>query len=221
MQMKVNGLEIKTGNSKLGEDTIIFNMGPAKYCPAKKFCKVREDCYALRDEKLYKGVLEYRMRQCQYWVRNRGSVIIQDFAALWEKYPEVMSKVRYFRFNESGDFWSQHCVEKLNRLAVFLKVHYGLITYGYTARKDLKFGKHDHYLVKGSGYDIGNNGQTMVINHIDELLPGWCLCPEDCTDCVLCKRKNNVNVAFLNHVTKMKRVNKVQYTIFREQRQEG
>ena len=56
-------IKIKYGNLKLGDDTIIFNMGPALTCPSKRLnlCPiynesllVKAKCYAEKAEILYK-----------------------------------------------------------------------------------------------------------------------------------------------------------------------
>ncbi len=57
------------------------------------------------------------------------------------------------RYNESGDFWSQRCVEKLDWIAYTLRKE-GIRTYGYTARYDLDF----------NGVAIHNKGITPHYN---------------------------------------------------------
>jgi hypothetical protein len=213
---QINGLRVKRGNNKLGTDTLILNMGPARTCPAQKFCKVRKDCYALRDEELYPGVEPYRQSQAQYWLNTGAWDIIRDFDLLFEKYSEL-TEIKYLRFNESGDFWSQECVQKLETIARHLKLSYDITTYGYTAREDLKFNLVSFFSVKGSSNDSGNNGRTEVINSANELRDlgeGWTLCPADCSQCDLCKVPDKLNIAFFNHVSKVSRAKRVQYSLF-------
>ena len=64
---------IKKGNHKIGKDTLIFNMGPAKTCPSKALglCQLQDTnkCYAHRAEVQYsKTVLYYRIRQMNLWL---------------------------------------------------------------------------------------------------------------------------------------------------------
>ena len=55
---RYNDLLLSNGNSKIGNDTMILNMGSAMNCPSKKLglCKLGSKCYALKAEKLYKPV---------------------------------------------------------------------------------------------------------------------------------------------------------------------
>jgi len=209
-------LKVKRGNLKVGRDTLIINMGPATNCPARYLCKVREDCYALRDEKFYgPGVLKYRQQQQRFWKSSNTVKIRWHFNKLFALHPELRAEIKYLRFNESGDFWSQDCIDKLNVIAAHLRDTFGIITYGYTARADLiEHLRICSFLVKGSGYDIGNNGMTIVIDNISELPEGFEICPGKCAECDLCKVDNKINIAFFNHVKPVRKSDRIQYRLF-------
>lgn len=208
MQFKVgNGLEIKRGNRKMPGNTLIFNMGPASCCPSKALgmCRVPDGhCYAYCDERFFgKPVVEYRLRQMQYWLKNDSDRIWRDFHTLFEKHRKALRHVDYLRYNESGDFWSQSCVTKLNAVATYLKEWHDVVTFGFSAREDLDF-SNATFLVKGSGCDNGNNGKSIVINNIEELPKGYYLCPGDCQGCSQCSKmlphnSKHRNVAFQLH----------------------
>jgi len=104
--------------------------------------------------------------------------------------------IQYFRFNESGDFFSQSCVSKLNRIADYLKSTWNIETYGYTARRDLNFSKAT-FKVKGSGHDNGNNGKTIVVMTDKDIPKGFVKCPGSCGQCTLCQTPKNI--AFVVH----------------------
>ena len=202
---KVNGLEIKTGNHKIGFDTLIFNMGSATTCPSKKLgmCKVPDGkCYALAPEKMYPTVKPYRDRQEKYWKETDIETIKADLRELMSKKSKYIKRLKYFRFNEAGDFWSQTCVSKLDAIATMLKEEYSLLTYGYTARTDLDF-SNVSFLVKGSNNDNGNNVKTMVIEHIEDKPKDFVKCPYSktvtCRNCNFCKSDKKLNIAFLLH----------------------
>lgn len=222
-----NGLEVTFGNTKLGDDTLIFNMGPAKNCPskAKGLCKLGDRCYALKAERLYKEVYPYRARQCEYWSNHSADEITEDLwfilmnkkVKLNGKLVRLYKKVKYFRYNEAGDFWGQLCVAKLSTIARRLKRDFGIIAYGYSARSDLDFST-VRFNVKGSGHDKGNNGRTIVrkMSKADreEVKEYWKaghsmprvekgevyhICPMDCKVCDMCKTHNNLNICFPLH----------------------
>lgn len=222
--LKYNGLELQNGNSKLGLDTIIFNMGTATDCPSKKLglCKI-DNCYALNPEAFRPPCKPYRERQAEYWLHTDADKIISDFDAILRnrrvrvngKLTPIYKTIKYFRYNEAGDFYSQDCVSKLDKIALYLKETFGIKTYGYTARSDLDFKEVKHFAVKGSGYyRLGNSGMTIarsdatiadnmantheyretILRH--NLL--FKVCPGNCRTCKLCKT-GEFNVVFPIH----------------------
>lgn len=208
---KINGLEVMRGNKKLAKDTLIFNMGSATTCPSRALgmCKLCKECYALKAEIIYPACKPYRDRQERYWKESSIEKIIGDFDELLTtkktfingKLRPLHEKVKWFRFNESGDFHKQTCVEKLDAIAKHLMKNYNIRTYGYTARKDLDFSRVS-FLVKGSGHGNGKDGQTIArenVNHevstvYNENGTKFHVCPMDCRECNLCKvgKKNIV-----------------------------
>lgn len=188
---------VSFGNRKLPKTTMIFNMGSAMECPSriKGLCSVSGICYALKAERLYPAVLPYRQRQANIWLRSNVEELCEQLADIIDR---KRKKPTLFRFNESGDFYGQNCVHKLDIIACFLKEKYGIITYGYTARKDLDFSG-VAFLVKGSANNAGNNGKTIVIDNKKDLKTGFYLCPGSCKTCSMCSKGNGKNIAFPKH----------------------
>jgi hypothetical protein len=178
--MENNKLEYAIGNSKIGKDTIIINMGPATSCPSKAcdLCAVPR-CYALKAEKLYPGCLPYRKRQAKYWLTNGADQILNDVMGALTHH----KKVKYIRFNESGDFYSQKCVNKLYSICSNMyTARPDIKIYTYTARKDLKFAARPKNLViNGSGFMIDNNFLA-----VPEYSKRAKKCAGDCRICKLC-----------------------------------
>jgi hypothetical protein len=132
-------------------------------------------------------------------------------------------KINALRFNESSDFHSQDCVNKLDYISCGL-LDYDVKTYGYSARLDLDF-SNVSFIVRGSGFDC-NNGKTVVIDPVDNRSnrftyqggetfrlvgkPGsglltcnvagddFFVCPADCRACSYCQEEQG-NIAFINH----------------------
>jgi hypothetical protein len=96
----------------------------------------------------------------------------------------------------------------LNLLAEYLKLEHNIVTYGYTARRDLNF-RNAHFLVKGSSHDSGNNGKTIVLkkdtisDHLSTLTEdekkSWVVCPMSCKKCDICKEPTGKNIIFPMH----------------------
>jgi len=196
-----NILEISIGNTKLGKNTLILNMGSATNCPSKELgmCNAVKNgakCYALKAEQLYKQVEPYRQRQFNYWRNNSATTISNDII---KKIADKKSSIpiKYIRFNEAGDFWDQHDIKKLDVIAKKLR-NFGIVVYGYTSRKDLNF-KNVSFLVKGSGHNKGNNGMTTILDKNEEIPEGYKLCPGSCKSCNLCMVDKKYNIAFRKH----------------------
>ena len=95
-------------------------MGPASICPSERlgFCQIKDKCYAKKSEKLYKYVLPYRIRQYKYWTETSAKTMKNDFKKILNR---IRTKIRYLRYNESADFFSQNDIEKLNKISELLK----------------------------------------------------------------------------------------------------
>ena len=113
----------------------------------------------------------------------------------------IVAKTKYMRFNEACDFHDQSDIEKLEKISKQLKKRCNVITYGTTARKDLKFKKNRNFIIRGSGWKINNsNGQTKVIEKNEKVPKGYVECPGDsCGKCVFCKVEKKINVVFRRH----------------------
>ena len=194
-------IRIKYGNHKLGDDTVILNMGPARTCPSKArdLCEVVKKgyrCYAEKAEIQYpRNVPQYRQAQELYWKITPKEKIAHDIS---KKIGARRKRTRFLRYNESGDFHCQQDIEKLSYVAKYLKRNHSITTYGYSARNDLDFSSAE-FLVKGSYNDNGNNGKCVVISKDEEVPEGYFLCPADCRKCNKCKRHNYKNIAFRKH----------------------
>jgi hypothetical protein len=193
---------VKFGNSKLPKSTMIFNMGSAHDCPSAKLgmCKVGADCYALKPERMYPDCRPYRERQKRYWLTTKTDDIIKEI-------DDVLSRKRimptHFRYNESGDFYSQADVYKLDTIAKHLKTKWNITTYGYSARKDLDFSR-VAFLCKSSGHENGNTGTAKAAKKdsrkFNELkAAGYRVCLMDCKICGYCKKDKAINIVFPLH----------------------
>jgi len=206
---KYHSLRLSVGNLKLGDDTIIFNMGPSATCPSKALgmCQVCGCCYAGKAERIYPEVLPYRNAQRLYWLRNsatKSSAICIALLSVGKR----ADKIKWFRFNEAGDFWSQSCVDKINYVAATLYKRFKIRTYGYTARADLDYSSLGSYLsLRGSGHDNAPHGRTEVRpvpkdNQSKTIAVDgfkYSVCPGNCRNCNMCKTRRARNIVFPKH----------------------
>ena len=185
------------GNSKVGQDTIIFNLQPARFCPSLEggHCKIVKPidgqykiaCYAYQDERQYRAVLQGHLRQMRFWDTHTAEEIFEKLRDFYIKekgsamvYPVTMDKkdpkkgeygqkdvkgharirdkvkskkLKYIRFNESGDLKDVQDAEKMDEVAKLAKENLNLISYTYTARKDiLKQYSFKYVHIQGSGF---------------------------------------------------------------------
>jgi hypothetical protein len=141
----------------------------------------------MKAEKLYPNVLPYRERQAEFWRSCDAAEFLNQFNK------EKTKNIKYFRFNESGDFQSQADVDKMNLISLGLKTQ-GITTYGYTARKDLDF-SNVSFTINGSSWMADNEfryipkgGEAVSV-----------MCPGDCRTCDLCKGKNGLVIGIAQH----------------------
>ena len=192
----------KYGNNKLPKTTAIFNMGSAGYCPSKilGLCPFGNKCYALKPEKQYPHCKPYRMKQAKYWLTVSAEQFANEFI---EMYNRKRIKPDLFRFNESGDFYTQACVDKLYKIARLIYDATGVKSYTYTHRLDLIYYNENESIAILKSEDIycsGLNAQykTVSAEQFKEIeqdvkaFPMWksnrnkYFCYADCTKCKLC-----------------------------------
>ncbi len=192
---------VKFGSRVYDDDVMVFNMGSATDCPVRAAgnCPVEKKgfhCYAYCAERRIPSTLEYRRRQERWWCRN-GSLDL--FAILVEVIARRRTPVKYLRFNEAGDFWSRDDINKLDYIAWELKHHFGITTFGYTARRfRIDTNPPLAFLCKGTEHNNGNNGRIQILRKGEAPPKGYFVCPpkKNCSKCKICMEPNNVNVAF-------------------------
>jgi len=190
------------GNLKIPRTTAIFNMASAHDCPSRKLglCKAVVDgkhiCYAIRSETTYHPYVEpYRNKQKDYWLSVNAHEFCIEFLAI------CVTKAKPFtalRFNEAGDFHTQECVDKAEKIARILKP-YGIICYCYTSRDDLDFHRLEALKVSGSGFKKpGIVNVFKVIACKEDKPKGYGICPMDCHSCDRCL-KSGLKTAIVKH----------------------
>ena len=183
---------ISKGNHKLPTNYAIFNMGPAKECPSLKLglCQAYVNdkcvCYAMKAEiQYYLCVPSYRKRQSKYWREVTADQFVDEFLALNARKRKPFDVLR---INESGDFYSQACVDKACEIAAKLSLM-AVKTYVYTARKDLDFTeamKHS-LIICGSGFMKKGVSTNFEFLPTGEKVPkGAKVCAGNCRICDMC-----------------------------------
>jgi hypothetical protein len=183
---------IRSGNLKLPNTTAIFNMGPATGCPsfARGLCRAytpngKHCCYAKKSETSARpSVLPFRQKQARFWDMFTAEEFATQFIALNALRELPWTKLR---LNESGDFYGQSCVDKADKIAMYL-ARVGVKVYCYTHRSDLDYSNVRHLIVSGSNFQKEGvpNAFYMVEDVKKDKPKGWSVCPMDCTKCDKC-----------------------------------
>jgi hypothetical protein len=145
------------GNSKLSDDTMIINFTSALECPSINVCPITQKaCYAVAGETRFKDSRRKNLKVQNIWREAMNQAIYGDKNAvdkvfsIARLYIETLNAkkdngnyvykkpIRYVRFNEVGDFFTQSIVNAAADFAAFAK-QYGVMCMAYTANKYLNF----------------------------------------------------------------------------------
>jgi hypothetical protein len=186
---------ITSGNLKVPRTTAIFNMCPATYCPSmhRGLCRAfapngKHICYALKAEcPRTPYVLPHRIKQMKFWRNVTAEEFAWQFLCINALKKNTWDKLR---FNESGDFFSQSCLDKADKIAMYLS-RYGIKCYCYTHRSDLDFTQVKHLIVSGSNFQKEGipNVFMIVENPKTDKPKGWSVCEGDCRICDKCSKR--------------------------------
>ena len=183
--MKINELEYSIGNKKIGTDTIIINMGSALDCSSLKrgLCQYAEACYAMKAERQYPPVKPFRDRQEHYWLNNTAEQIATDINEALNKH----KKIKWIRFNESGDFHSGECLQKLIQVSNLVDIR----IYTYTARRDL-ITNETHKTLPANLAINTSNFERKGLNAFGQYEDTRAQCRMDCSVCNICKTTKDI-----------------------------
>ena len=198
---------IRAGNIKIPRSTAIFNMSSATDCASLKLgkCKacilskdlktLKNVCYAMKAERSYRPmVLPYRRRQELFWKSVTAKDFVIQFLVLnaMKRKPFTM-----IRLNEAGDFHTQACLDKAEKIAELLDGH-DIKVYCYTSRDDLDFSNRKYLKVNRSlnglkDYEAVNGltNEFLMITKEEgkdwkKWPKGYAKCPADCRVCDRC-----------------------------------
>lgn len=205
------------GNSKLPKTTAIFNITTASQCPsaALGLCPIVAEgkrrnashsgmwlCYAFRPEQFRTNVRDHRTFQQAWW----DTVTPEQFVTRL-RHEAGKRRITALRFNEAGDFRSNADIEKANAIATLLhEQDPSFNVYCYTARRDLDWSNAPSLIVRGSGFNVDDHGNTLdgSFNLLPKgqeyhKAPGTFLCPGSCKTCHACLSNRFSHVFVAEH----------------------
>jgi len=189
-------------NSKVSKHVAIFNMNAAHDCPNRwtDNCQVGGDeCYSVKDEKMYPYALDYFRRQEYLWDCLDAVTWVEAFAEILSR---KRTEVRAVKFSQSGDFRHDGDIIKVNRIADMLE-EYGVKVYTYSASNylDWSHATSDNLTVNQSNsIEEYGDRRYMAVESESDIPEKATRCPRDeqksngltsdesvrCGECLLC-----------------------------------
>lgn len=203
---KYGDLNYTIGNSKIGKDTMILNMGLGAECPSAimGLCELGPKktggsgkCYDLKATRLYPSSYVFKKISSFQWLHTTYEEYSQEVLQALGKH----KKLKYIRFNEGGDFWTKDCIKKLAYISKMVSEFFPHIKiYTYTHRKDLV--KYFDILplnvtINGSGFKVHNNyfaSENIKSEDKRKLARSKMVCLDDCSTCNLCKVRHGKTI---------------------------
>jgi hypothetical protein len=179
-------LAYNVGNLKIGEDTLIFNMGTATDCPSARagLCDLAHKkhggngkCYALKAEAMYPQSKAFRSLQGLQWETWSAARIADSLFSEVAARSHRKTPIRFVRFNEAGDFASLSCVRKAGKIAGYvaeLCKRAGLPVvrfYTYTHRSDIFQGPGLAGILASLPRNLVINGSNFKVHNEFRVLP--------------------------------------------------
>jgi hypothetical protein len=181
---------ITYGNTKIHDNTALFNMNSATDCPNADTdennqsdtgsCQVPwEACYAHKAEYIYNDVLPYRRRQEYLWDALSAEEWAGAFKSLVSR---KRNPVEYVRFSEAGDFRHEGDIRKVDRIAKYLATD-GIDVYTYSASHKLDWSSAEHFVVNQSN-DLDDYGDRLftAVETADDIPEDAIMCPYEAAD---------------------------------------
>lgn len=132
------------GNKKLSSDTLIINFTSALGCPSIKMCPITQRaCYAVAGENRLPLTRRKNLLVQTLWKRASNAGKAYLLFELASDYIKILSQtnkpIKYIRFNEAGDFFSQDNLIQAAMFADKVREEYGVMSMAYTANNRLDF----------------------------------------------------------------------------------
>jgi hypothetical protein len=178
-------------NEKFTSEIATFNMSSATDCVnlGTKMCQVESSsCFAARNERDFPYPIHHRRKQEILW----NHIDPVTWAKAFRRHADRKDNpVTTIRFNEAGDFKTQHDIWRVDEIARRLP-NYNVFT--YSASSYLNWDSVEHFTVNASDtdHDYGDR-HYKVVDDKSEVPDDGVLCPYDrtdgkihCGECVAC-----------------------------------
>lgn len=206
-------LPYSIGNSKIGNDTLVFNCSTALLCPSalKGHCEVCKSCYAVNNEVVYgmpfvRNLLSLK-RLLTVDIEVLAINTIKNISTDAVKKDGKMAKEAVFiRFNSNGDVLDNEMLSNINKFSKSLindSSNKLAIAYSYTHNKDLDINIATDITFNIS-YKTDKAAKKTIVafswdkKYLDDAK--YVICNGKCFNCPYCKNKDDKRtVIFMAH----------------------
>ena len=206
-------LPYSIGNSKIGNDTLVFNCSSALLCPSalKGHCEVSKSWYAVNNEVVYgipfvRNLLSLKRLltvDIDILINNTVKMIATDNT---KKDGKKAKEALFIRFNSNGDILDDKMLSDVNKFAKSLINDCSnnlKVAYTYTHNKDLDISIADSITFNLSYKTDKPTKKTIVAFSWDKKYldnSKYVICNGKCFNCPYCKNKNDKRtVVFMAH----------------------
>lgn len=206
-------LPYSIGNSKIGNDTLVFNCCTALLCPSalKGHCEVCKSCYAVNDEVVYgmpfvRNLLSLKRLltvDIEVLAINTIKNISTDTV---KKDGKTAKEAVFIRFNSNGDVLDNEMLSNINKFSKSLindSSNKLAIAYSYTHNKDLDMNIATDITFNIS-YKTDKAAKKTIVafswnkKYLDDAK--YVICNGKCFNCPYCKNKDDKRtVIFMAH----------------------
>lgn len=200
-------------NTKVHKTVGIFNMGAAHDCPNRwtDRCQVGGDeCYSVRDERMYEYTLDYFRRQEYLWDCMDAETFLNALKAIIHR---KRNDVNAIKFSQAGDFRTDGDIIKVNQIADGLEdLDIPVFTYSASNHLDWSLATSDNLIVNQSN-EIEDYGDKLyrTYDSAEDMPNDFVWCPYNnqkkmgvdkeerkrCGECTLCFDKDAPDVGVL------------------------
>ena len=206
-------LPYSIGNSKIGNDTLVFNCSSALLCPSalKGHCEVCKSCYAVNNEVVYGMPFVRNLLSLKRLLTvNIDTLIVNTIKLIstdsQKKDGKKAKEALFIRFNSNGDILNNKMLSDINKFATelindcsnCLKVAY---TYTHNKDLDLNIGTNIAFNIS---YKTNKQGKKTIVAfkwnkaYLDN--SKYIICNGKCFNCPYCKNKDDKRtVVFMAH----------------------
>lgn len=200
-------LPYSIGNSKIGNDTLVFNCSPALLCPSdlKGYCENCNSCYAKNNEVTYGNPLVRNLLSLKkLLIYDINTIIKATLKAI--RTDKDAKNCLFIRINSNGDILDNNMLKAIDKFSYSLiqaNTNNLKVAYSYTHNKDLDLNLSSNIVFNLSFKGSEPAKRCITAYSFDKKYldnSKYVICNGKCKNCSYCKDKTELRtVVFMAH----------------------